>query len=126
MADQSKILVIDDDFDIRDTFRMVLEAQGYLVASAASGAEGREAMTRDPADLIILDVMMEDADAGFVTAQWLKEHFKGVPVILLSSIADAADEVFDTSSLSVKAVINKPIPPATLIQTVAKLLAARA
>jgi two-component system OmpR family response regulator len=59
-----KILVIDDDPDIQWFCRDLLEPQGYAVALASSGAEGREAMAADPADLVILDVMMEEATPG--------------------------------------------------------------
>ncbi len=120
-----KILVIDDDPDIQWFCRDLLEPQGYAVALASSGAEGREAMAADPADLVILDVMMEEADAGFKTAQWFAAIFPNVPVILLSSIADAADQLFDTSTLKLADIVNKPISPKSLLEKVAKLLTAR-
>jgi len=120
-----KILVIDDDPDIQWFCRDLLEPQGYAVALASSGAEGREAMAADPADLVILDVMMEEADAGFKTAQWFAANFPNVPVILLSSIADAADQLFDTSTLKLADIVNKPISPKSLLEKVAKLLTAR-
>ncbi|HPM78308.1 MAG TPA: response regulator [bacterium] len=120
-----KILVIDDDPDIQWFCRDLLEPQGYAVALASSGAEGREAMAAVPADLVILDVMMEEADAGFKTAQWFAANFPNVPVILLSSIADAADQLFDTSTLKLADIVNKPISPKNLLEKVAKLLTAR-
>jgi len=120
-----KILVIDDDPDIQWFCPDLLEPQGYAVALASSGAEGREAMAADPADLVILDVMMEEADAGFKTAQWFAANFPNVPVILLSSIADAADQLFDTSTLKLADIVNKPISPKSLLEKVAKLLTAR-
>ena len=125
MANPATILVIDDDPDIHEICRLVLESQGYNVAIAASGADGRTVMAAQPADLVILDVMMEEADAGFVTARWLNEKYPDVPVLMLSSIADAADSLFDTSTLKVADLINKPIAPNDLLATVAKLLAAR-
>jgi DNA-binding response OmpR family regulator len=125
MSDQTKILVIDDDPDIHEICRLVLEPQGYAIAVASSGADGRIAMAASPADLVILDVMMEEADAGFQTARWLAERFPDVPVLMLSSIADAADSLFDTSSLKVADLVNKPIAPRVLVETVRKLLAAR-
>jgi DNA-binding response OmpR family regulator len=122
MTDKTKILVIDDDPDIHEICRLVLEPEGYRVSVAASGAEGRTAMASDPADLVILDVMMEEADAGFATARWLNEKHPGVPVLMLSSIADAADSLFDTSTLKVADLVNKPIAPQDLLRTVSKLL----
>ncbi|MCU0663224.1 MAG: response regulator [Myxococcota bacterium] len=125
MTDKKNILVIDDDADIHAFCRMVLEKEGYEVSTAFSGAEGRTAMTKSPADLVILDVMMEQPDAGFETAQWLAANHAKAPVVMLSSIADAAEGVFDTSCLKVAALINKPISTTDLVETVAKLLAAR-
>ncbi|MDD5720048.1 MAG: response regulator [Candidatus Krumholzibacteria bacterium] len=129
MTDQAKsratILVIDDDPDIHEICRLVLEPQGYRLAVAVSGAAGRAAMAADPADLVILDVMMEEADAGFQTAQWLAAQHPAVPVLMLSSIADAADSLFDTSTLKVADLVNKPISPQDLLEKIGKLLAAR-
>lgn len=126
MDTQAKILVVDDDPDVQEDCRLVLESKGYAVMVASSGAEGRAAMARDPADVVLLDVMMEEADAGFVTARWLNEQFPDVPVILLSSIADAADGIFDISTLKVAVLVNKPISPKDLLQTVARLIDKRA
>ncbi|MDD5718081.1 MAG: response regulator [Candidatus Krumholzibacteria bacterium] len=130
MTDQAKsgarILVIDDDPDIHEICRLILEPQGYAVAVAVSGEAGRAAMAAKPADLVVLDVMMEEADAGFQTAQWLAAHHPTVPVIMLSSIADAASSLFDTSTLKVAELINKPITPQDLLKKVQLLLAARA
>ena len=126
MTEQSKVLVIDDDPDIHAFCTLVLESAGYAVSVASSGAEGRAAMTAARPDLVILDVMMEQADAGFDTAQWFAREFPAVPVLMLSSIADAADSLFDTSSLAVADLVNKPIAPEELLAKVKRLLARRA
>jgi len=75
--------------------------------------------------LVVLDVMMETADAGFEMAMWLGREHSGLPVLMLSSIIDAADQVFDTSLLRVSALINKSITPKELMHQVEKLLAAK-
>jgi DNA-binding response OmpR family regulator len=126
MTEQTKILVIDDDPDIHDFCRLVLESAGYAVAAALSGTAGRIAMTTAKPDLVILDVMMEQADAGFETARWFAAEYPAVPVLMLSSIADAADSLFDTSTLALADLINKPIAPQELLATVQRLLARRA
>ncbi len=123
--DEPKILVIDDDADLQEYCRVVLEANGYAVTAASSGAEGRQQMSAAPADLVILDVMMEEADAGFQTARWFAAHYPGVPVLMLSNIADAADRVFDTSTLGVADLVNKPIEPQVLLAKVGRLLQRR-
>ena len=77
-------------------------------------------------DLVILDIMMEQADAGFDAAQWFAREYPGLPVLMLSSIADAADSLFDTSTLGVADLVNKPISPEELLAKVQRLLARRA
>jgi len=119
-----KILVVDDDPDIQEFCRTILETAGYRVALAASAREGEQQMETEPPDLVILDVMMEAADAGFEMALRLGREKPGLPIIMLSSIADAADQVFDTSALPVSALVNKPITPKELLRQVEKLLAA--
>ncbi|MGV8042347.1 MAG: response regulator transcription factor [Thermoanaerobaculaceae bacterium] len=126
MSEKTKILVIDDDPDIHAFCTLVLEGAGYAVTTAASAAEGRAALAAVRPDLVILDVMMEQADAGFEAAQWFASEHPGLPVLMLSSIADAADSLFDTSSLGVADLVNKPIAPEELLAKVKRLLARRA
>jgi hypothetical protein len=57
-------------------------------------------------------------------ALWLGREHPGLPVIMLSSIADAADQIFDTSTLPVSVLVNKPMTPKELLGQVEKLLAA--
>jgi len=125
MTEQIKILVIDDDPDIHDFCKLVLGNAGYAVDGALSGADGKTAMATVKPDLVILDVMMENADAGFQIAQWLAAEYPAVPVLMLSSIADAADSLFDISTLALADLINKPIASQELLATVERLLARR-
>ena len=68
----AKILVVDDDPDIREVCTIILEAEGHEVASAMNRAEGLSALKSFAPDLMILDVMMEEADDGLVMAQELR------------------------------------------------------
>ncbi|MBC8423995.1 response regulator, partial [bacterium] len=58
----SRILIIDDEKNIRRTFGMVLKSEGFEVAEAASGEEGLEAWRADGADVVILDVRLPGKD----------------------------------------------------------------
>jgi len=122
MGESKRILVIDDDTDIHDFCRLVLERDGYEVVSAYSAEEGRKAALGPMPDLVVLDVMMEQADAGFEAAKWFAENLPDVPVLMMSSIANAADQLFDTSTLSLADLVNKPIGPSDLISRVERLL----
>jgi two-component system alkaline phosphatase synthesis response regulator PhoP len=121
-----KILVVDDDPDIQEFCRLVLETAGYEVLLAASGAEGERMAATEHPDLVVLDIMMEAPDSGFKLAATLAGQHPPRPMIMLSSIADAADRVFDTSTLPVSALVNKPITPKELLRQIEVLLAADA
>lgn len=120
-----KILVVDDDADVQEFCRMVLEKAGYRVVSAASAKEGERLAGSEHPDLVVLDIMMEAPDAGFHLAGWLAEHAPGVPVLMLSSIAEAANQVFDVSTLPVAELLGKPIEPKALTGKIERLLARR-
>jgi len=116
------ILVIDDDPDIADFCCCVLGNQGYRVRAAISAEEGETALRSQRPDLVILDVMMESPESGFQLANTIARDFPGLPVILFSSIANACMQTFDTSTLPVSAIIEKPMEPRDLLATVRKIL----
>ncbi|MGD8736176.1 MAG: response regulator, partial [Anaerolineae bacterium] len=76
MADE-KILIIDDDPDLVEVVRLTLEASGYQVFSAASGAEGLSKVKEVNPDLIILDVMMDYTTEGFQVSLQLRSPEAG-------------------------------------------------
>jgi len=115
----AKILVVDDDPDVLEVCRLVLKRAGYSVSTASSGAEGRKRLQAALPDLVILDIMMEEADTGFKLA---REFGPSVPIVVLSSIAEASSRVFDTTTLTVAAMIDKPIAPDDLLATVRRIL----
>jgi len=122
----AKILVVDDDADLQKYCRMILEAAGYAVVSAESAQEGERLVESERPDLIVLDIMMEAPDSGFHMAESLAKKHPGLPVLMLSSIAEAAEQVFDTSTLPVAELIGKPIEPKELTGKIEKLLKRRA
>ena len=69
--------------------------------------------------LIILDIIMEETDSGFQVAQKLGGD---IPIIMLSSIAGASAQVFDTSSLPIADLLDKPIDPDVLLEKIGKVL----
>jgi DNA-binding response OmpR family regulator len=122
MKNPSTILVIDDDPDIRLFCRSVLEPRGHRVIEAETGALGMEAIRAELPDLIVLDVMIEDIDTGFQMAGAIRARGFGMPVVILSSIADATASEMDTSTLPVQGLLNKPIRPSDLVAAVERLL----
>jgi len=87
---QSRLLVVDDDPDVRDSLRRALGYAGYTVATAVNGADALASVSRSPVDLIILDVLMPMLD-GFDTCRALRERGNATPVIVLTA-RDAVDD----------------------------------
>jgi CheY-like chemotaxis protein len=126
------ILVIDDDPDMVEALSMPLEANGYQVSHAANGSLGLK-MVRDlNPDLIILDVMMETATAGFQVSLALRSAdahseyaaFKSIPILMLTSIHSTTPLRFgpDQDYLPVDAFIDKPVDPDKLVVQVGQML----
>jgi DNA-binding response OmpR family regulator len=111
MSDAKTILIVDDDPDLSQTYELVLSAAGYNTLVAADSIEGEAIAKEQNPDLILLDIVMEEVDAGLVFAERFATTY---PIILLSSIADTSVKVFDAHELSVKSILQKPIEPAAL------------
>lgn len=120
--DRKRILVIDDDRDVRAFCVTVLTGSGYRVETAPSAREGLALARTWQPDLVILDIMMEAVDSGFRVARDLAEERPRMPILMLSSIADAAADLFDATTLPVALLVDKPIGPDFLVDTVRRLL----
>ncbi len=90
MDKKAYILVVDDDPDILDTSRIILEKHGYEVQTAKDGQEAMGCLEQRTPDLMILDVMMATDTEGFDLAYDLKENpkYKNLPIIILTSFMD--------------------------------------
>jgi two-component system response regulator MprA len=87
---QPRLLVVDDDRDVRDSLRRALGYAGYAVATAANGADALSAVAHAPVDLIILDVLMPMLD-GLDTCRALRGRGDATPVLVLTA-RDAIDD----------------------------------
>lgn len=118
-----RILVVDDEDDIREVAQLSLEmVGGWEVISASSGAEGIRRAEQDRPDAILLDVMMPEMD-GPSTFRALQENVatRGIPVILLTAKVQSTDrQRFE--GLGVAAVLSKPFNPMELAHEVADVL----
>ena len=118
------ILLIDDDPDIQDSIKMVLECAGFAFKGAMSRVSGMELVKSAKPDLIILDVMMEQPDDGFVVAQDLRAQGLKTPIIMLTSVSSVTGMKFgkDGGVVDVDDFQEKPIAPDKLIRKVKNLL----
>jgi CheY-like chemotaxis protein len=118
-----KILTIDDDPDILEALRTLLEAKGYEVIQADSAEEGLKALKAAQPDLVIVDLMMEEVDAGtsFVTRVRALGG-KRIPIYMLSSVGDELSKNVPYQGLGLSGVFQKPIQPQTLLQVLEQAL----
>ena len=109
------VLCIDDDKDILDTLRLVLQKNGYIMEDALSSEEGLKVYQEVQPDLIIVDLMMEEVDAGRNFVKELKIINNQAPVYMLSSVGDALAKNIDYADLGLTGVFQKPIDFETLL-----------
>lgn len=122
----AKILVVDDDPDFVEVTRMVLEANGYEVASAADGEEALARMRQEKPDLVLLDIMMAHILEGLEVSKEMQAdaELRRIPIIMVSSITDSphAGEFPTDEYIPMDAWISKPVQPADLLETVKRCL----
>jgi CheY-like chemotaxis protein len=84
-----RVLVVDDEPDIRATVLAMLETEGYDVDEAANGADALHAIEARPPDLILLDMRMPVLD-GWAFASELRRRGHGTPIVVMTAARDAA------------------------------------
>ncbi|MCL4839342.1 MAG: response regulator [Thermoanaerobaculia bacterium] len=94
MSPKRRLLVVDDEQDVREMLALVLGRRGYGVQTAADGMEALVLAQSAPPDLILLDVMMRDMDGWEVLKLLqLEERTRRVPVVILSARAEPRDKI---------------------------------
>ena len=86
-----KILIVEDEANIRELLRLYLEREGYTVLEAENGVEGRKKWKSDKPDMLLLDVMMPVMDGWEVCREIRAES--DVPIIMLTAKGETADRV---------------------------------
>jgi len=109
------ILCIDDDEDVLEALRLLLEANGYIMVGATTAEEGLKVCKESEPDLMIVDLMMEEVDSGASFVRELKATGTTAPIYILSSIGDSFYMSTDAAELGLSGVFQKPIEPETLL-----------
>jgi two-component system OmpR family response regulator len=109
------VLCVDDDPDILEYLKVVLEANGYAVRTAGSAEEGMRRYRQLQPDALIVDLMMEEIDSGTGLVTELKAAGNRAPVFMLSSAGDGLSRMVDTSSLGLAGVFQKPLDSEVLV-----------
>ena len=117
-----KVLVADDEHNIRNILDFSLHAEGFLVVSALNGEDAFKLAVESKPDLVILDVMMP-GQGGVETCRALKDDQRtaSIPVILLTALTGREDREAGTAA-GADAYITKPFSPQNVIEVVLELL----
>jgi DNA-binding NtrC family response regulator len=116
----ARILVVDDESDIRELVREILSEEGYSVEVAADGAEARAACARQAPDLVLLDIWMPDTDGISLLREWQQSQ-AGLPVVMMSGHGTVETAV-EATRLGALDYIEKPLSLAKLLRTVQRAL----
>jgi two-component system, chemotaxis family, chemotaxis protein CheY len=119
-----RILVVDDEYTIRELIAETLHEAGYRVDTAANGTEALERMRQTLPDAIVLDVMMPRLDGrGFVEVARLEPALAAVPIVVVTA-AYAGRSI--AAQLGVNACLTKPFELDDLVRTIERVIAAAA
>ena len=128
MRTKKLILLVDDDRDLVQSNKDLLESEGFEVQTAYDGKSGVEKAKEIRPDLMILDVMMATDTEGFDVSRSIPKipELQGLPVIMLTGIREKKKLPFgfepDESWLPSKAVLEKPVAPEKLLDEIRKHL----
>lgn len=118
MANQKKILIVDDDYELSDGLRTVLEAQGHKVIQARDGQQGKNLIYQETPDLVILDMMMPRM-GGYPVLEHFRDKKEAPPIIMITANEGSRHKAY-AEYLGVVAYIRKPFAMEKLIDAVKK------
>lgn len=116
---QKRILVVDDDEDIRDLLKEYLEKNGFAVVTAADGQQMRQFWPHERLDMIVLDIMMP-GDDGFTLCKEVRARSR-VPIIMLTAGSDETDRIIGLE-LGADDYVGKPFNPRELLARIKAVL----
>jgi len=127
-TEKKLILIIDDDVDYLMQMQYHIQKFGFNVITAGGQKEGEEIIEKTKPDLVIVDLMMENKDSGFVMCYKLKKKYPDVPVIIATAVTSEAGMVFGLNSAEEKqwikadSYLEKGLRPDQLHREINKLL----
>ncbi len=123
MVDKTRILYIEDEPDMIELTRIVLEREGFEVLGAVGGLEGLGAIKREKPDLILLDLMMPDID-GWEVYRRMKadKDVADIPVIIVTAKAQGVDKALGLHVAKVEDYLTKPFGPKELLASIQRVL----
>ena len=133
-ASEKRILVVDDEPDVRSFLAACIQDVGFQVETAVDGEDALEKVEANPPDLMTLDMVMpRKSGIQVIRALRKNERFKKLPVIVITAHAHdefGSDDVRDfyafTSGLRPRYILEKPITPEKLVNSIAEILGVEA
>lgn len=128
METKKTVLVVDDDVDLLTQVKLQLEAVGFTVITAESAHEAEKILASTRPDLAIVDLMMENMDAGFTLSYHIKKKDPAIPVIMVTAVTRETGLEFDISSsderswVKADAILDKPIRFEQLMREIERLV----
>src|SRR2546421_9875430 len=122
MADVKTILIVDDDIELSDGLRAVLERQGFRVIQARDGHQGKKQVYDQRPDLVILDMMMPRM-GGYPVLEHFRDKPDAPPIIMITANEGSRHKAY-AEYLGVVDYIRKPFAMERLLDSVQKALAA--
>jgi CheY-like chemotaxis protein len=112
-----RILVVEDDADLRRLYRLTLSLAGYSVDEASDGLEALHLIEQQPPDLVVLDLMLPTV-SGYIVQQEIagRAHTRSMPIVVVTGN--------DAPAPDVPCVLRKPVVPSRLLEVVELCLSA--
>src|ERR1035438_6933295 len=117
----SRVLVVDDEADIRELLQEILSDEGYEVEVAANAAEARAARANRAPDLVFLDIWMPDTDGITLLREWSMTDGYDCPVVMMSGHGTVETAV-EATRLGAFDFVEKPLSLTKLLRTVERAL----
>lgn len=124
LAKLMRVLVVDDNPDMRSFVKIVLERAGFEAEVAADGQRALDLQREHPADVLITDIFMPEPD-GLELIQHFKSRFPGIKILAISGGGKVAkaNYLYVAAEIGAEAVLRKPFATETLIRTLQELAA---
>ena len=119
-----RVLVVDDNPDMRSFVKIVLERAGFEAEVAADGRRALDLQRECPADVLITDIFMPEPD-GLELIQQFKSRFPGIKVVAISGggYGTKVNYLYVAAEIGAEAVLHKPFSTETLVRTLQELAA---
>lgn len=119
--EDARILIVDDDRDVLESFEAAFQAEGALTQLASDGNEAVRICREDPPDIVVLDMMLPKR-SGFLVLEKIK-GYEDSPLVIMVTANEGRRHQAYAESLGVDKYLLKPVPLERLLDTAAELLA---